>query len=856
MEFDGDLDSKAREIEDLKKSEDELTQQAAMRWADSQLDPHIPQPPFFLQLVGGIGKGKTTIILNLVREYQRVNTFARVIYLSPSGLNDAKLRMFLTADNSNMEYTEENLTALMQEIEEETAAAAAARPGGSDTATPASGSQGLSPAEVKQRIQRKVPPTLGAKDGINQTGLAGTKDKIKTKEELAKEARKRVSNRTLIIADDATGSILTKRNSPFVQFLVSIRHQNASVILCTHSNSSLAAQIRNITTAQILFEPGTGTELKSLVQDIGGVSDKTLESMLSHVAQIPHGFVMVDKKRPFRDRFVVNFRELLDPHAFRSPKEGGAEGQEMYRSGGYLPTPAQATAAERRYTEKGIFLQHEAIKLNTGLTPAEKILQEQNVAAKRERQVKSGARTEAFKRAQTRTAIKQKGKKQSLHDRTVTATGAIRSAAYQQNAEARLTSASKPGGVLDAKFQRGVARNVAIATGGRRGIGRRGRRGAGALGPLAQQLAENLEREAELKRQRDQFSRDEEARQAEARQAEFDQPIGPELPEEVQLNNYAKDNPPNMPEFPLNAGGGVTPFRSPPSQLSLDLKSAVTARRNKIIDNQKAAFSGSLQDELRASLPNRTEDDIFNQGEQVAFENQPLSQAEAAAEAAVEPMNVEHDLREDEVPSKQKGENLPPLPPSPEPDPSPEPEPIEEDQYVFEPVVESTSNGGNGASLAPPNPTSSQGPDFGSKPAERNITPMSIQAPSGPAAKTVGLRRQRSGTLQQDDPEAIKRSSRQLFSESQVEAVQNAPPPLANPPPQIPLGGAPVSETNTVRNSLPSSKGVVMTSKREEVIDASTRVNLDEGVSKARKKKKKSTKKRVETALAKEFEQN
>lgn len=850
MEFDGDLDSKAREIEDLKKSEDELIQQAAMRWADSQLDPHIPQPPFFLQLVGGIGKGKTTIILNLVREYQRVNTFARVIYLSPSGLNDAKLRMFLTADNSNMEYTEENLTELMREIEEETAAASAARPGGSDTATPASGSQGLSPQEVKRRIQKKVPPTLGAKDGINQTGLAGTKDKIKTKEELAKEARKRVSNRTLIIADDATGSILTKRNSPFVQFLVSIRHQNASVILCTHSNSSLAAQIRNITTAQILFEPGTGTELKSLVQDIGGVSDKTLEGMLSHVAQIPHGFVLVDKKRPFRDRFVLNFRELLDPHAFRSPKEGGAEGQEMFRSGGYLPTPAQATAAERRYTQKGLLLQQEAMRLNTGLTPAEKILQEQNVAAKRAREVQSGARTEAFKRAQTRTAIRQKGKKQSLHDRTVTATGAIRSAAYQQNAAARLTSASKPGGVLDAKFQRGVARNVAIATGGRRGIGGRGRRTAAALGPLAQQLAENLELQADLKRQQDALGRDEEARQAEAEKDDFDEPIGPELPEEVQLNNFAKDNPPNMPEFPLNAGGGVTPFRSPPSQLTLDLKSAVTARRNKIIDAQKAAFSGSLQDELRSALPNKTEDDIFNQGEQVAFENQPLSQAEAAAEAAVEPMNVEQDIREDEVPSKQKVDIVQPLPPSPEP------EPIEEDQFVFEPVVESTSNGGNGASLAPPNPTSSQGPDFGSKPAERNIAPLSIPAPSGPTAKRVGLRRERSGTLQQDDPEAIKRSSRQLFSESQVEAVQNAPPPLANPTPQLPLGGAPVSETNTVRNSLPSSKGVVMTSKREEVVDAATRVNLGEGVSKERKKKKKSSKKRVEKALAKEFEQN
>lgn len=762
MEFDGDLDSKAREIEDLKKSEDELTQQAAMRWADSQLDPHIPQPPFFLQLVGGIGKGKTTIILNLVREYQRVNTFARVIYLSPSGLNDPKLRMFLTADNSNMEYTEENLTELMQEIEEETAAASAARPGGSDTATPASGSQGLSPAEVKQRIQRKVPPTLGAKEGINQTGLAGTKDKIKTKEELAKEARKRVSNRTLIIADDATGSILTKRNSPFVQFLVSIRHQNASVILCTHSNSSLAAQIRNITTAQILFEPGTGTELKSLVQDIGGVSDKTLESMLSHVAQIPHGFVMVDKKRPFRDRFILNFRQLLDPHAFRSAKEGGAEGEEMFRSGGYLPTPAQATAAERKFTEKGIFLQQEAIRLNTGLTPAEKILQEQNLAAKRARQVQSGAKTEKFKRDQARTAIKQKGKKQTLHDRTVTATGAIRSAMYQQNSAARLTSTSQPGGVLDAKFQRGVARNNAIATGGRRGIGGRGRRGASALGPLAQQLAENLEAQAELKRQKDALGRDQEARTAEAAAAEKAAqeriPVAPPLP----------GNPKHLFQLALKqAKAGL-------NSVEAENRAQLAKNQQDIADKEAAEILPDVEPETGVFSPQKLAADQKQAEAKAKAQADELAKDEKRREAEVVPMAEVSDIREDDVP------DLPP-PPPPLSDSPPSPVAMSFDE------------------LAKTNVESTSGPQFGKDPFRQQSDSLNPFRTETPSVETPGVKpkpgRKALTALEKEDFTSRQSAGKNIAARKQLVNMNRASA-LSAPSTDVNLGGAPASETN------------------------------------------------------------
>lgn len=810
MEFDGDLDSKAREIEDLKKSEDELIQQAAMRWADSQLDPHIPQPPFFLQLVGGIGKGKTTIILNLVREYQRVNTFARVIYLSPSGLNDAKLRMFLTADNSNMEYSEENLSELMQEIEEETAAASAARPGGADSATPASGSQGLSAAEVKQRIQRKVPPTLGESDGINSTGLAGVKDKIKTKEELAKEARKRVSNRTLIIADDATGSILTKRNSPFVQFLVSIRHQNASVILCTHSNSSLAAQIRNITTAQILFEPGTGTELKSLVQDIGGVSDKTLEGMLSHVAQIPHGFVMVDKKRPFRDRFILNFRELLDPHAFRPAKEGGPESEEMFRSGGFLPTPAQATAAERKFTQTGIDLQKEAIQLNTGLTPAEKILQEQNLAAKRKRRAQSGAKTEKFKRDQARTAIKQKGKKQTLHDRTVTATGAIRSAMYQQNSAARLTEPSRSGGVLDAKFQRGVARNNAIATGGRRGIGGRSRRGAGALGPLAQQLAENLETQAELKRQKDALTRDAEARDSEA---------ASNIPEPPPLPG----NPKHLFQLSLKQ------TKAGLNNVEAENRAQLAKNQQDIADKEAAEILPDVEPETGVFSPEKLAADQKQAEEKAKAQANELEKDEKRREAEVVPMAEDADIREDNVP------NLPPPPP-----------PLSDKPPSFD-------------TLAKNNPDSTSGFQFGKSPFQQTpdtLNPFRDQTRvETPVAKPKPGRKPITA-LEKENFTKRQSEGKNIAARKNVVNMKRATA-LSNPSTDMDLGGVPVSETNNQgQTEFTSVEPVMFKNTGDEVVDAATRVSLGEGVSKNRKKKKKKARERAQKSLEEEFAQN
>ena len=316
MQFDGDLDNKARALEDLKKTPDELTRQAAMRWADARIDPSLPQPPFFLHVVGGIGKGKTTIILNMLREYQKYNTFCRVIYLSPSGKNDAKLRMFLTADNANFDYTEENLSKIIADIRtenQELKKSTANTPG----PTPAKGANAMTPGEIKRRIQGKVPQNLAGGPSAALTGLGSVQTPEKTKEDLAREARKKVSCRTLLIADDATGSSLVGRNTPFTKFLVSIRHEDTSVILCTHSDTSLSAQLRNIVTSQILFEPGNDKEMRALSEDIGGVSDKQLRGILNFVRDDNprHGFLFVDKKRPFKERFSANFRQPVDPAA-------------------------------------------------------------------------------------------------------------------------------------------------------------------------------------------------------------------------------------------------------------------------------------------------------------------------------------------------------------------------------------------------------------------------------------------------------------------------------------------------------------------------------------------------------------
>jgi hypothetical protein len=690
MDFDGNLDIKAREIEDLKKTPEELTRQAAMRWADGQIDPLLPQAPFFLHIVGGIGKGKTTIILNMLREYQKYNTFCRVIYLSPSGKNDAKLRMFLTADNPNFEYTAENLTKLMEEIERENAELKNGDNSPTSGPTPAAGSQDLSPQEVKRRISRKVPTQFGSGTSAALSGLAAPKSAPKTKEDLAKDARKKVSCRTLIIADDATGSILTARNSPFTKFLVSIRHQDTSIILCTHSDTSLSAQLRNIVTGQILFEPGSGRELKTIVDDVGGVSQETLLNILGHVQRVPHGFVFIDKKRPFRDRFILNFKNVMDPDSFRQGATGGLEGKtlELFRSGGFLPTPAQATSAEAPFAEKAYQLQQEAILLNRGLTPAEKILQEQNASAKRKRQVESSAKTSTAKRAQV-AGIARAAKRQRASD-AVVVNSAIRQQAFRTNAAARLTQTSQRGGVLDAKFNRGVSRNVAIATGGRRGIGGRGRRSAAALGPLAQQLEENIRLQADLKAQRDQLSKDEEARKAEA-EKEAAIPAPPPLPAQNAFELAVKDR--------------ALAF----SQARSRREQEQAAAANEAIQDQAIAQArANVIASIKATGP--VEQQMRDADATQIVENQPITQAEAARQA----INVVDTELKDapgalEGPVKEADELPPPTQDAEFEDVS---LPDQDVDFAEAPPLQPVSYDPPATNLAPVNTDSSSGPAF------------------------------------------------------------------------------------------------------------------------------------------------
>lgn len=697
MEFDGNLDIKAREIEDLKKSPEELTRQAAMRWADGQIDPLLPLPPFFLHIVGGIGKGKTTIILNMLREYQRVNTFCRVIYLSPSGKNDAKLRMFLTADNSNFNYTPENLKAIIQNIQKENAESKRGTDTSSSGPTPVAGSQGLSVQELKRRIQKKVPATLGAGASAALSGLANAQPAFKTKEDLARQARQKVSCRTLIIADDATGSILTARNSAFTEFLVSIRHEDTSIILCTHSDTSLSAQLRAIVTSQILFEPGNDLELKNLSMDIGGINVKQLSSVLDHVRRVPHGFLFVDKKRPFRDRFILNFKNVLEPDAFKTDaKPGTAESNlQLFRSGGFLPTPAQATSSEARFSSRAYALQQEATLVNRGLTPADKILAEQNASAKRQRQVQSSSRTSTAKRA-THEDIGRAAKLQRTND-AVRVSGAIRSQAFRTSQAARLTQVSQAGGVLDAKFQRGVSRNVAIATGGRRGIGGRGRRGAAALGPLAQQLEESIRTQQALKAQQTALTKDEEARKAEAAK-EATIPAPPPLPAQTNFELAVKDS-------------ALAFSQSRTRRAQEQNAAAAQVAQSNSIGNARAA----LNQELSQLIP--VESNIQSAFNTEVAQNQPLTQQEQRSElqtsANVLPMNIV-DSEAHDVPGPQEGkhksdqalEALPPLPPSPVPDAM---------ELLAPPAPKPTPDSGAASFLAPRNSDSTSGPPLSNK---------------------------------------------------------------------------------------------------------------------------------------------
>lgn len=739
MEFDGDLDIKAREVEDLKKSNDDLTRQAAMRWADSQIDPMLPAPPFFIQIVGGIGKGKTTIILNMLREYQRVNTFCRVIYLSPSGKNDPKLRMFLTADNSNFDYTADNLNSIIKEIETDNAALKGTGAEAASGPTPAGGTKNLSVGQIKQRIQTKIPAKIGAGASAGLSGLAASaQHSMKTKEDLAKDARKKVSCRTLIIADDATGSILTKRDSPFVKFLVSIRHMDASVILCTHSETSLSAQLRNIVTGVVLFEPGTGREMKSIVDDVGGVSQETLTGVLSHVQRVPHGFVFVDKKRPFKDRFILNFKQALDPDFFdkSASKDKNDPNIQLFRSGGFLPSAGQASAMESKFADRAFQLQQEAMSMNRGLTPADKILREKNLDFKRKRVVQTEAVSSRAKRA--RVAILE------LESRTRAATTAqkipaalrAQSHAAAQTAnrlslsflpgvsDAKLSKKTKKAfakdpnkkaamvqgaiaqgaagysGVLNQRFAKGLSTNQALHTASFSRKGGRRSAGSAALGPLAAQLEDNIRLQQKMKNERDEWGKDQEARQAETKRSEEAKARA----EDERIALQAKlDLIPPAPPLPRQL-----------SKMDIALQQAAAKRGDGALDRirREGELTIAQQDKLAAQQTEEEAAAMMMRDRRIAAKREEAEDLPDAPEIApADPIPIPGDVGE-----------LPDAPP-------PNFEPYEEPT----PLAPMNQDSQSGTNLAPMNIDSSSGADLANRSKESRLPdPEDIVLPPPP----------------------------------------------------------------------------------------------------------------------------
>jgi len=242
---------------------------------------------------------------------------------------------------------------------------------------------------------------------------------------------------------------------------------------------------------------------------------------------------------------------------------------------------------------------------------------------------------------------------------------------------------------------------------------------------------------------------------------------------------------------------------------------------------------------------------------QVAFENEPQTQADAATEAALEPMNAEHDIREDEVPGEDARDTLRRANVDPLPDP-PEPEPF---------VAEPTTDSGSGSMLSRRNSDHSQGPNFGSKPPQTDAVPLARPAsgandqpkapPPAPPPEptpppppepyvpgiplelnikkkprtpvTSDLRVKDSLDSISEQRRVQKRTNETLAKKRMVEITRNRnmAKDLADTTPQVDLGAVPASET---------SVDPAPVSQPQPVTESS--VNVEGGLKKKKKKKR------------------
>lgn len=314
--------------------------------------PELPAPTFLLGISGQWGRGKTSIIIMLIRLWMTYDLFNNVILLSGSGKLDPKMD-FIPNTNTDMSYSPENLNRILKDIGSKKGSGShlakiqkvlegkgkGGRSNANKKSPAAENSNSISNSGVGKRGKagktgRAAAPNprkmLRGLEDVDMDSLAavvrrqlhsGNRNLKEinleqldnmTDQQKAQFFRKMVTDKDLIFFDDSSGQAVLERGSPLYQVITMLRHLGISAGFAYHSWKQMGKPFRKQVSTNIVFPCppeereaiGEGTEL----------GPTAIGLLLQAMGRLPHVYLVIhDRPDDPSYRYLLNFRVPLSP---------------------------------------------------------------------------------------------------------------------------------------------------------------------------------------------------------------------------------------------------------------------------------------------------------------------------------------------------------------------------------------------------------------------------------------------------------------------------------------------------------------------------------------------------------------
>lgn len=266
-------------------------------------DPHLNL------VVGSIGSGKSTLILNMILSSEIYGEKFNNIYIfNPNGIYDDKWKILL-----NKKILKVNKKLLLKEIQEQ-----------KDYIT--NKLKREQNTIIRQKLiftynklttdEKRVNSTdflMFDKDNFIKTldinFLVNLRDK---QAEIAEKYGKTYLDKILLVFDDCIAYKKKLKDENFMNLIVSLRHLNFTCILSTQAYYEVNKTYRTQSGIKIFFNIFNRKELQNIYfENNADYSFEEFEERFKNNMKIPNSFILLNLYRPYRQKMIFNLNKII-----------------------------------------------------------------------------------------------------------------------------------------------------------------------------------------------------------------------------------------------------------------------------------------------------------------------------------------------------------------------------------------------------------------------------------------------------------------------------------------------------------------------------------------------------------------